>query len=90
VFGQVNGSLVAMNFFSHPLLFSLLGLGIPIEPLKIQLCPPVYICFEFDPHFFLFLFVLILMLLEVFFFNFIHQHLVSFNFCIQYGPYSFD
>jgi hypothetical protein len=40
--------------------------------------------------FFLFLFVLILMLLEVFFLNFIHEHLVSFNFCIQYGPYSFD
>jgi hypothetical protein len=54
VFGQVNGCLVAMNFFSHPLLFSLLSLGIPIESLKIQLCPPVYICFEFGPYFFYF------------------------------------
>jgi hypothetical protein len=31
------------------------------------------------------------MLLEVFvFFNFIPPHLIWFNFCIQFSPYSFD
>jgi len=51
-----------MNFFFSSLFLSLLGLGIHVKHLKIQLCLLVIICFEFGPYFFLF--VLILMLLK--------------------------
>jgi len=34
-------------FFSYSSFLSLLGLGICARPLRIQLCPPVCICFEF-------------------------------------------
>jgi hypothetical protein len=82
MFGQIDND----EFFPRlPFLF-LLGFGICVEPLKIQLCPPVCICFEFSHY----SFDLIIMLLEVFFFNFIPQHLISFNFCIQSGSHSFD
>jgi hypothetical protein len=56
-------------FVSYPYFLS-------SRPLKIQLCPPLCICFRFDPHSFDFYFF-ILMLLEVFvFFNFIPPHLI--------------
>jgi len=56
VFGYASGGLATKNFFLSPLLFSLMGLGICAQLLKIQLCPPVCICFEFDPHAFCFYF----------------------------------
>jgi hypothetical protein len=53
VFGQGGGSSTTMKFFAPPLFLSLLGLGICIEPLKIQLCSLVYIYFELGPRFFI-------------------------------------
>jgi hypothetical protein len=90
VFGQVDGSLVAMVFFFSSSSFLSLEPWYSYRAFKNSVMSSSLYLFWIWSLFFLFLFVLILMLLEVFFFNFIHQHLVSFNFCIQYGPYSFD
>jgi hypothetical protein len=42
-------SRAAMSFFSLTFFF-LLNFRICVRPLRIQLCPPVCICFEFDSH----------------------------------------
>jgi hypothetical protein len=41
-----------MEFFARPLLLSLVSFDIRVEPLKIQFCPQVCICFEFGSQFF--------------------------------------
>jgi hypothetical protein len=52
VFSLVGGSSAVMKVFPHPLLFSLLCISFHIEPLKIQMCPIVCICFKVGPHFY--------------------------------------
>ena len=47
---------VTIGLFSPLILFSFLNLDICAEFLKIQLCPPVCICFGFNPYFFYFYF----------------------------------
>jgi hypothetical protein len=74
-----------MDLFSS--FFSLFALNFtPILP-KIK-CVLIIVCINFYAHSFDWYLFFLLMLFN-FFFNFIPQHFISFNFCIQFGPISF-
>lgn len=71
---KVDDGSIKISFFSTTLIFSLMDLGLHAKHLKIQLCPPLRICFEFGPSF---LFAFILVLHDFFYFpNFITFYLI--------------
>jgi hypothetical protein len=78
---------------SVDLFFSFVSLGLEINtsPFKNWLCPPVFISFNFGLHSFYFnLFCFWCFLRFELFSNFFPKHFISFNFFIQFDPYSFD
>jgi hypothetical protein len=85
--------ITKVQLCSVDLFFSFVSLGLEINtsPFKNWLCPPVFISFNFGLHSFYFnLFCFWCFLRFELFSNFFPKYFISFNFFIQFDPYSFD
>jgi hypothetical protein len=88
-YSPIRSGLTLVEFFSSSSLFSLLSFKSVLGQPKFKVVFQFIFSFDYGPpsfDWFLFVFGFF----YCFFFNFIHFHLILFNFYIKYGPHSFD